>query len=258
MLMEIPQLQLAFGPNEFLEKHDREAIKLSGLKFPKIVSQYSEVIGPGILPWFLTQEETSHLLHALTQAINMSIRLVEDLNAMPVNEGPEDRDYLILVPRREGSRIEWDDSVTTIDPPPTQLVPLSLEDSIVSRLKELPKSGAHEVELFTLPARIGTPGERPRSLYTLVVSDSASFFVLGIEALGAVDGIDLMYAGLAETVASRWAEYEIVPEEIRVRSMRLASVLEPLADEPGVSISVVERLPAIADVKQMLIKQVQG
>jgi hypothetical protein len=256
MVLEIPQLQLAFGPNEFLEKHDREAIKLSGIKFPKDTKPIFRSYRPGYLPWFVTQEEARHLLHGLAQTINVSTKFLADHNLIPVNEGPEDRDYLILTPRSEGSKIEWDYSMTTIDPPPTQLVPFSIEASLVARLKELTRSGAHEVELFSLPARVGARNERPRSLYALLVSDSASYFVLGVEVLEATAGIDLMYAGLAENVASRWAEYEMVPEEIRVRSIRLASALEPL-EEFGVSISLVEELPAIDHVKSMLIQQVQ-
>jgi hypothetical protein len=197
-------------------------------------------------------------MHGVTQAVNMSVRLVEELNVIPVNEAPEDCDYLVLLPRRDGTKIEWDDSIRTIEPPPTQLIPFGLESPVVSQLKELPKSGAHEIELFALPASVGKRSERPRLLYTLLVSDSASFFVLGLGVFEAVNGIDLMYASLAENVSSRWAENEVVPEEIRVRSMRLATALEPLADELGVSISLVNELPAIADVKRSLFEQLQG
>ena len=61
----------------------------------------------------------------------------------------------------------------------------------------------------------------------------------------AIDGVDLTYANVAETLASDWMQHQIVPREMRVRSARLLNVLEPLASELGITLSSAKKLPAV-------------
>jgi hypothetical protein len=205
------------------------------------------------LPWFLTREEASHLNYALTQTITVASRFFSDANVIPFNQDPEDRDYLIRIPRLKDSIPYWEDSIVTVDPPPTQLLQLSVDDTTLGKLKEFSRSGALEVELFALPATVGRSHERPRLIYALLAVDSASDFIVGVELMEAIDGVDLMYASVAETLASDWMQHQIVPQEIRVRSTRLLNVLEPLASELGITLSSAKKLPAVNRAKKSMI-----
>jgi hypothetical protein len=253
MVFEIPQLQLAFGPPTTLEKRDRDIIKASGFKFSKTQQPQFRSYRPGYLPWFLTREEASHLNYALTQTITVASRFFSDANVISFNQDPEDRDYLIRIPRLKDSIPYWEDSIVTVDPPPTQLLQLSVDDTTLGKLKEFSRSGALEVELFALPATVGRSHERPRLIYALLAVDSASDFIVGVELMEAIDGVDLMYASVAETLASDWMQHQIVPQEIRVRSTRLLNVLEPLASELGITLSSAKKLPAVNRAKKSMI-----
>ena len=255
MFFEIPQLQLAFGPPTMLEKRDRDIIKASSFKFSKTQLPQFRSYRPGYLPWFLTREEASHLVYALTQTIIVASRFFSDTNVIPFNEDPEDRDYLIRIPRLEDSTPYWEDSIVTVDPPPTQLLPFSVADTT---LKEFPRSGTLEVELFVLPAKVGRSHERPRLIYALLAVDSASDFIVGVRLMGAVDGVDLMYASVAETLASDWMQHQLVPQEIRARSARLLNVLHPLASELDVTLSLAKKLPALDRAKRSMIQHFGG
>lgn len=253
MVFEIPQLQLAFGPPTALEKRDRDIIKASGFKFSKTQQPQFRSYRPGYLPWFLTREEASHLIYALTQTITVASRFFSDANVIPFNQDPEDRDYLIRIPRLKDSIPYWEDSIVTVDAPPTQLLPFSVDDTTLGKLKEFPRSSALEVDVFILPARVGRSHERPRLIYALLAVDSASDFILGVELMEASDGVDLMYANVAETLASDWMQHQIVPQEIRVRSARLLNVLGPLASELGITLSSAKKLPAVNRAKRSMI-----
>lgn len=258
MVYEIPQLQLAFGPPAMLENQDRDIINASGFKFSKTQMPQFRSYRPGYLPWFLTREEASHLVYALTQTITVASRFFSDANVIPFNEDPEDRDYLIRVARLKDSISYWEDSIVTVDPPPIQLLPLSVDDTTLGKLKESPRSGALEVDLFILPARVGRSNERPRLIYALIAVDSASDFIVGVELMEAIDGVDLMYANVAETLASDWMQHQIVPQEIRVCSARLLNVLEPLASELGIMLSSAKKLPAVNRAKRSMIAHLGG
>jgi hypothetical protein len=254
MVYEIPQLQLAFVEPTILEKRDREIIKAAGFKFPKTQQPQFRSYRPGYFPWFLTQAEASHLVSALTQTIIVAARFFSDDNVIPFIEAPEDRDYLIRVPRLKDAIPSWEDSIVTVDPPPTQLLSLSVDGPTLGKLKEFSRSGALEVELFILPAKVGRRQERPRLLYALLAVDSASDFILGMQLMEAIDGVELMYARVAETLASDWKQHQMVPQEIRVRSARLLNVLQPLATELAVTLSLVKKLPALNRAKRSMIE----
>lgn len=258
LIYEIPQLQLSFGPSTLLEKRDREILKASGLKFSKTQLPQFRSYRPGYLPWFLTREEAKHLVYALTQTIVVGARFFTDANVIPFNEHPEDRKYLIRILRLKDATPDWEDSVVAVDPLPTQLVPFSVDDATLVELKEFSRSGALEVDLFILPAKVGRSNERPRLLYALLAVDSVSDFIVGVELLEAIDGVDLMYASVAEKLVSDWLQHELVPQEVRTGSARILSMLQPLASELDVKLSLAKKLPALNRAKRSMIAHIGG
>jgi hypothetical protein len=256
-LMEIPQLQLSFGPASFLEEPDREVIKRSGAKFPKDKPIFRSH-WPGYYPWFLTRAEARHLIHTLTQTIQVAKQFFYDPDVIPLNEDPEDRNYLIRVPQLNGDVIRWKSSIQTIDQPPPQLVPIGVEDAAVEQLKVMPKSDPQEIDLFTLPAKLGEPNERPRVLYALIVTNAETGYIFGFEALEARSGIDLMYAELAEKVAQIWLNQGVVPTELRARSTRVLNMFQWFAGELDFELSLVNELPAIDEAKSSIMEKMSS
>ena len=253
-LMEIPQLQLSFGPASFLEELDREVIKRSGVKFPKDKPLFRSH-WPGYYPWFLTRAEARHLIHTLTQTIQVAKQFFYDPDVIPLNEDPEDRNYLIRVPQLNGDVIRWKSSIQTIDQPPTQLVPIGVEDAAVEQLKVMPKADPQEIDLFTLPAKLGKPNERPRVLYALIVTNAVTGYIFGFEALEARNGIDLIYSELAEKVAQIWLNQGVVPTELRARSTRVLNMFQWFAGELDFELTLVKDLPAIDEAKKFILEK---
>jgi hypothetical protein len=254
MLMEIPQLHLSFVPASFLESHDRAAIKHSGAKFPKDLPLFRSY-RPGYYPWFLTFGEALHLTHVLTQTIQVAKQSFYDQSVIPLNEDPEDRDYLIRVPKLTDGVVRWHSSIERIEEPNIPLVPIDVDDAIVDQLKAMPKSDPQEIELFTLPAKLGEANERPRVLYMLLVTNSLTGFLYGFEPLEAGDGVDLMYADLAEKVAKMWLRHEVVPTELRARSSRLLDMFQYFAGEVGFELSLVKELPGVDEAKGFILEK---
>jgi hypothetical protein len=254
MLMEIPQLQLSFGPASFLESNDREALKRSGAKFPKDKPCFRSH-WPGYYPWFLTRGEAIHLIHVLTQTIQVAKQFFYDPALFPLNEDPEDRNYLIRFPELTDGVLRWRSSIERIDEPNIPLLPISVDDASVDQLKMTPKSDPQEIDLWILPARLGEVNKRARVVYALLVTNALTGFVFGFEALEARDGIDLMYADLAEKVAEMWLRQQVVPTELRAKSLRLLNVFQYFAGEVGFELSLVKELPAIDEAKGFILEQ---
>ena len=112
-----------------------------------------------------------------------------------------------------------------------------------------------EVDVFTLPIRVGKTHERPKLVYGFLTVDSGSEFILGIELLEATEGIDLLFASLPENLASLWLKHKMVSQELKLRSQRLLNVIRPVADQLALSISLVKKLPALNRAKRALMTQ---
>lgn len=254
MVMEIPQLQLSFGPASFLESHDRAAIKCSGARFSSDLPLFRSY-WPGYYPWFLTRAEARHLIHVLTQTIQVAKEFFYDQSVIPLNEDPEDRSYLIRVPKLTDGVVRWQSSIELIEEPNIPLVPIDVDDAAVDQLKAMPKSDPQEIDLFTLPAKLGEANERPRVLYMLLVTNGVTGFLYGFEALQAPDGIDLMYADLAEKVAKMWLRQEVVPTELRARSLRLLNMFQYFAGEVGFGLSLTKELLAVDEARGFILEK---
>jgi len=255
MLMEIPQLQLAFLPAGLIEKRDRDVIKNSGLKFASAKPVF-RCYRPGYLPWFLTGAEASHLIHVLTQTIDVARRFYDDPGVVSSDEDAECEVLMIRVPEIHDSKIAWKDQVQRVDPPATKLIPFSVDDAVLKRLRAMPKRGALEADLFIAPAILGKPNERPRALYMLLVADSDTGFLYGCEALEAQEGIDLLYASIPEKIAEMLLRTDIGrPVQFAARSEKILDVLESLASELSATLSLADELPAIDEAKSALFNE---
>ena len=99
---------------------------------------------------------------------------------------------------------------------------------------------------------------RPRLLYALLVTDVETGMILVFQALEAVDGVDLMYASLAEQVADVWLQNETVPGELRGQTIRLLEMFQYLAEEVGFSLALLDALPTIDEAKQSIVEAMRS
>jgi len=256
--MQISQLQLSFEPAGSLEKPDREMIRTAGLKFGKEKPLFRSY-RPGYLPWFITNAEARHLIYALEQTLEVVKQFSYDPSVVPDIDESEDAEYLVRVPHVTGSKVRWKNCVRQFPlPEDMHLIPFGVEDATVEQLKKIHKSGPQEIDVFTLPAAIGETGERPRLLYALLVTDVATGMILGFDALEAVDGVDLMYASLAEKVAEIWLESQIVPGELRGQTVRLLNMFQYVAGEVGISLTLLDALPTIDEAKYSIVQSMKS
>ncbi len=119
----------------------------------------------------------------------------------------------------------------------------------------MPKSDPQEIDLFTLPAKLGEPNERPRVLYALIVTNAVTGYIFGFEALEARNGIDLIYSELAEKVAQIWLNQGVVPTELRARSTRVLNMFQWFAGELDFELTLVKDLPAIDEAKKFILEK---
>ncbi len=242
------QIHLSFEDSALLEEFDLEVIKNSLSKFPDDKPQFRSQ-WPGYLPWFLTRAEARFLINVLTQTTQVAKQFLNDPNMLSLNKTAEDRKYLIRVPQIDGDNCKWTNRIQLIDGPTNQLIPLSVETTLIEELKSFPTGDPEEIALFTLPSRIGEPNERPRVLYAVMVANAVTGYVFGFEALDATGGGDLMYAELPGQLAAIWLKHQVVPSEVRVRSRKLVELFGTLCAELNVNLMLVDELPAVDERK---------
>jgi hypothetical protein len=257
-VLEIPQVQVAFVGSEFLEKPDRDLLKGVGLKSRGAGPHLQfRSYRPGYHPWFVTREEARLLIHALSQTLNVVSRLIDGAHNFQVKRDGEG--FLMREPRRDGNNLTWQDSIRKVARPAAKPVQFSVDDQILGDLKSVPRTELDlEADLFFAPAKIGERGARPMTMYLLMIADSESGFIFGLEAMTPEGSLPAMYGRFPETLARLLLQAKIVPKRLTLRSDRLLKMLEPLAKALKIQLCYAEELPSIdeaaASMEQMLTR----
>jgi hypothetical protein len=292
-LLEIPEVQLSFTEPKFLEKLDRELLKASALKFTGTRPQFRSY-RPGYFPWFITLREARLVIHALTQTVEMTRRLVQAPFLFPGDVesagDSEDETLLVRVPLRQNpsreedpsagedysSKIDsppetknvlqpssasdfvWEDKIKRISRPNYPPIDISIDTSLLKKLAGLrPSAMQLEADLFIAPGRIGKPNERPLAMYILLLADRFSGFILGFEALTAESTLNKMYGSIPERVAALLWKNKALPKQIIARSELLLDLLEPLEEELKIQLRRANELPAIDEATASLVQFLQ-
>ena len=251
-LFEIPQLQAAFLDREDLSAQDRNLLKSLGLRFRgRGAWPQSRSYRPGYMPWYLEPGEVRFLTHVLGQVPEMAQRLVED----PTLLDPDDEGYsfLVRVPGRSEVGLVWQDRWQRFTMPEMALPEVEVDRRLMAKLRGMPRAEYRlEIDLVALPFGIGPVGTRPQLPYNLMMVAAESGFIVGHEILVVDPTLEGVWARVPGSIASGLLKAGALPQGIDLRSELLYDLAAPMADELGVSLELVDEMPALDEAVDAL------
>ncbi len=253
-ILEIPQLQAAFEDREMVQKEDREIIKKLNLKFRgandwPVFRNYA----PGMFPWFLNANEARFLTCALEQLLDVAPRIRDDDSIL---FGDDDDDFLVRTPRKEKSRVVWEDKFVRVPQPPLKTItPAAVDDAQIKKLAQLPRvTNVIEMELTMMPMPVQEKKARPVFPYMLIMVESASSAILAVDLMSPSPSLEAMRAQLPVKVAAQLLKVGHLPGEIAVRTELTADLLTPLAAELEIQINLSPELPGLDDAMESMMQ----
>lgn len=245
-LLEIPQLQLSFADRRVLDARDLELIRSLSLKFRgRRAWPLFRSYRPGRVPWFLHPGEKTVLAAILEQLLEVAPRARADRSVLwPPGQG----NVLVRVRRRDGP---WEDRVEHVPPPSVPV--FSVDSAVADHLRRLPPSTAVvEADLFVMPGTIADGKDAPSLIYSLMLVDAASGFILGAELLEPKPDVASMLARVPTALAAQLVSAGTRPAAIRGRTDRVLTLLQPLA-VTGVALRRSPTLPALEAARRALV-----
>ena len=165
----------------------------------------------------------------------------------------------MLAARREGDGLVWEDQVRVVPKPKAEPVRVSLDALLLDELKRVTHTELElEVDLQIAPARVGTSGARPMTLYLLMVADRASGFLFGMEVMTAEGSLAAMRARVPNVVGKFLLQHGIVPTRMMVRSDSLRQLLRPFTQSLNIELAQVDELPSIDEVAESMVEWMRG
>ena len=250
-VIEMEQLQVAFGDRDQLTDRDRRLIKELGLKFRgRQAWPYFRSHRHGHWPWYLEAAEVRFLAQALEQAALVIPRMYND----PVLLDSTELDtYLVRVLSRNGDHVSWGDQRMTIPAEPPPPVTFLMSSELLARVKRLPRKRATlEIDYFVLPVPIGSGHERPLLAKMVLLVDHDTGMVIGSEFLQREPGVDDPLALILVAVARLLERSRSRPTRILANSPLVAQFVEILGEELGYTVEVVPYLAQLEAAREFL------
>jgi hypothetical protein len=251
-LFDIPQLQASFEDREQLKKEDREVIKNLGLKFrgkqsyPMFRSNKS-----GFMPWFITSEEARFLIYTIEQTLEVAPRARENPLIL-VDENGEEEVYLVRALEREGGNLVWRDEMKYIPPPESKQFSVKVSPETINQLKAFPqnKNFIFEIDLFHAPTPVMERNSRPFFPKILIITETNSLFILGVELMKPQEDILDEHAEIAKSLIKILSSHSVLPKEIRVSSDLLFGLLKSFTQQLNVKLRQTGDLIATKEAKE--------
>jgi hypothetical protein len=252
-MLAVRELQVSFEDRDMLDPEDRAVIKELGLTFRgRQAWPLFRSYRPGYFPWFLEPAEARFLTHAIEQAIDVVLRYRDNPDLL---QQPGEYDYLVRVPHQEGTALVWEDRIVTVPPVEPELVAVPMDMLALETARKLPRmSQALEVDFFVMPIRVGTPGERPRYPYMLLLVETSLGLVCGHQLFEVQTSIEATWGLVPLGLVREFLQMKMLPRRVRVMSPYLPIVLKPLSEELGFDIELARELPALQKAKDSLFE----
>jgi hypothetical protein len=213
-----------------------------------------------MFPWFFTAEEAELYTVVLEQVLDVAPRCEEDEDLLfPGDTGDSLIDDMFLVREPDG-RGGWRDVEKRF--PPVEVVKprYELSADTLAALNKLPRADrALEVELQMAPfPTTDKKGERPFFPYMLLIADEQTGMLLAMELLKPSPSPESLFARLPQLVADKFTETGAVPQRLRVRSDRVADILEPLAEQLHIHLRQSDHLKAMDAAMAFMSQQLMS
>jgi len=252
-LFDIPQLQASFEDREQLEKEDREVIKNLNLKF-RGKQSYSLFRSnkSGFMPWFITSEEARFLIYAIEQTLEVAPRVKENPLILVEETNGEDEVYLVRVAEKEGEKLVWRDEMKQIPPPASKQLSIEVSPETINHFKAFPhnKNLILEIDLFHAPTPVREKNSRPFFPKILMIAETNSRLILGVERLKPQEDILEGHAEIATGLIKILSGHSVLPEEIRVSSDLLFGLLKGFNQQLNIKLRQTDDLIAINEAKE--------
>jgi hypothetical protein len=251
-ILEIPQLQASWEDRNTLRQEDRAIIKELGLKFRgrnewPMFRSYR----PGYAPWFLEAEEARFLADVLEQALDVILRFDEDRSLL---EPEDDESYLVRVPREQGASVVWEDRIVRVLPPSPTPIRMTMNVELLEALKSRPQGTySLEVDFSMFPGPFRDRGDRPYFAYQFLTVEAQSSFILGHELLYIETTLEDLWGTIPFHLVNHFASFGAAPRQVRVRTVLLEQLLQPLAEELGFRLRRSKTLRSLDEVKQFML-----
>jgi hypothetical protein len=167
----------------------------------------------------------------------------ERLKSLPADH------YLVRVQATTSDGTEWREEIRQMLPADEVLTVVS-EIPSREQLTPLPKQPTtFELDVWFKPDQpVREKGERPFFPFMLLMVDAPNDFILGVEFIAPLPSLEIMWGTIAEKVCQCLIRAKVVPSELVVRRKLLMGLLDPLARQTGIQLSLAKRLPAIEKV----------
>ena len=205
---------------------------------------------PGYQPWYVTQREATTLAECLEAANALFAEIVkhEDLSYWD-----EPDIYPFMVPRNDPGRSYEIRKVHAPRPPVADPPPVEVDQARVRRLqgKDYSVRGIFEGDQFYIDAALGGKNERKACGHAALIVDAGSGLVLPPKVGDASHSAGNL---LADAVLDAIESAQFLPAELRVNNHDFKTLLEPLAQQLGITVRVVKSLPALQRAQKHLFQ----
>ena len=233
-----------------LIKLDKELLQALGnpVKRGARVPQF-RAYRPGYRPWYITEPEAITLT-ACVDAMNAMFLEFLKYKDDSYWDGPDS--YPFMVPNNAVRRGYDIRKVNVPRPPAPAPIPAVIDEVRIKRIQanDYVLKGAFEADHFQSMITVGEKNERPALAQVALVSDAASGFAFPPEM---ADPTRLPGDVLASAVLNAIETVKFLPAELRVNSNDAKFFLEPLANQLGINLRVVQLLPAVQTLKSHLL-----
>ena len=248
VVLQVPQLQASFEDREMISKEDREVIKKLGRIYrgAKGWPQFRSY-RPGCFPWHIEKNEADMLICALEQLLEIAPRFREDPHLFKPTEA--EHDYLVRVKNDE----KWEDSVKHVTFREEKTLDLLMDEETLERLRKMmPGKLMLEIDLHMMDKPVQEkPEERPYFPFMLMLADSDSGMILGVDLLAPLPSLEAMWSEVPAAVVEKLAE-GFPPREIQVKDDMLYILLQPVAQELSIKLRKQSRLKMIDRARREL------
>ncbi len=233
-----------------LESADRLLLKALGhpLKIGMLAPQF-RAVRPGYLPWYATEGEGRLLLRCLC-AVNVFCDIATDEE---LEEFWKNKDMFPLVApgtKKQEYKLEI---VYAPAPGPAPLEVCDLDEEKVRHIAaEHKKTGTVlEAEHFFAPGTVGQKNERKMCTQLTIVADANTGFLYHSEFGTAGES---RATSVGRALLGAMESGHLVPAEVRVKEIALATGLAGLGSALGFAVQAVKKLPAAQEAKDFFLE----
>lgn len=242
-------ISVSFEDRDMLSDKDRKFIKELGLKYRGagqwvMVREYA----PSWLPWYVNEEQAAFLIHALQQAVAVSIRAEENSELLQFDE----EKVLVRVPRQTQEGLVWEDQI--MDMPDTDVsIAIRPDAALMKKAKKLKKQQGAMFLCLTYAPGPTREDAQSRPFFPMIglVMDKQNGMIVAHEIFSP-DDIDSKLQHWLVWVLENI--YECRPQQMILPNGVAADMLDDIADELEIDLIVNPEEPVFEEALEMMFR----